>query len=269
MPTFDIKNKVALITGGAQGLGLEYAKKLLEEGARGVTLADVNETAGEAAVVDIEQKYGKGKSIFVVCDVTNKQQYEDAFKKTVETFKNIDILINNAGIFHDKLWEKEIAVNVNGVIHGMLLALDNFIPKYKSGSEGLIVNISSIAGIHAYDVIPIYCGSKFAVHGMTISWGTPNHYERTKVRVVGVCPGVTDTDLLRNCVGLTLGEPYEAMRLKSLPDLIIQTPEQMADGMMTIIKKAPNGTMWVVEGGSKPFLFKIPDYTTMEKEYLE
>lgn len=88
--------------------------------------------------------------------------------------------------------------------------MDNYLPKYKSGEEALIVNISSIAGVQGFAVIPVYTGTKFAVHGMTLAWGHEYHYNRTKVRVIGICPGVTETPLVTEITGKTLGDAYEA-----------------------------------------------------------
>ncbi|XP_076273566.1 15-hydroxyprostaglandin dehydrogenase [NAD(+)]-like [Rhynchophorus ferrugineus] len=268
MPQFDILDKVALVTGGASGLGLLYAINLLEEGARGVTLADIDKVAGAKALEEIEKKYGANKAIFVYCNVERKSDFEDAFVKTIEKFQNIDILINNAGILNDHVYEKEIAINVNGVAYGVILGLDKYIPQYKSGPEGLIVNISSIAGVSPLAMIPIYVGTKFAVHGMTLSWGDSYHYNRTKVRVVGVCPGVTDTPLIQLMSGRNLGPVYQEC-LKDLTNYPIQAPGQMANRMIQIIKNAPSGTMWIVEGNSLPFKFELPNYQKMKRIYLE
>ncbi|XP_076273562.1 15-hydroxyprostaglandin dehydrogenase [NAD(+)]-like [Rhynchophorus ferrugineus] len=269
MSQFDIVNKIALVTGGASGLGLQCAIKLLEEGARGVTLADINKVAGTKAVRDIEEKFGPNKAIFVYCNIQHKSDFENAFIKTIESFQNIDVLINNAGIFDDRCYEKEIGVNVIGVAHGMVLGVDKYIPKYRSGSEGLIVNVSSIAGINSFPFIPIYTGTKFAIHGMTLAWGDVFHYSRTKVRVVGVCPGATETPLLRNFAGLTLGPDYEAYMVEGLKLCPSQTPEQMANRTMEIIKKAPSGTMWVVEANMEPWKFELPNYQNIEKVSLD
>ncbi|KAJ8959634.1 hypothetical protein NQ318_021821 [Aromia moschata] len=110
--SFNLKNKVALITGGASGIGLHYAKELLRKGAKGVTLADVNPQFGANALKGIQDEFGANKAIFVKTDVTNIHEFEDAFKKTLESFGNIDILFNNAGIMNDSVWEKEVAINI-------------------------------------------------------------------------------------------------------------------------------------------------------------
>lgn len=93
----------------------------------------------------------------------------------------------------------------------MLLGLDNYIKNHKTGSEGVIVNTSSIAGVGCFGNIPIYSGTKWAVHGMTRAWGVPFHYERTKVKVLAICPGATDTPLMYSMKDNTLGGPYQKL----------------------------------------------------------
>lgn len=104
----------------------------------------------------------------------------------------------------------------------MLLALDDYIPKYKSGSEGAILNFSSVAGIAGYDVFPIYSGTKFGVIGMTSAWGTPAHYKRTGVKVLAICPGATDTPLSHNVPKSVLGPAYVKIASELLETLYIQ-----------------------------------------------
>ncbi|XP_068912372.1 15-hydroxyprostaglandin dehydrogenase [NAD(+)]-like [Tenebrio molitor] len=255
---FDIKGKIALISGGASGIGLRYAKELLKNGLRGVTLADVNNDYGEKAVEEIQNEFGPNKVVFVQTDVINRQSYEEAFKKTIEAFKNIDIVINNAGILNDATWEKEIAINVKGVVHGILLALENYIPKHKTGSEGVIVNISSIAGIKEFPTIPIYAGTKFAVMGMTKSFGDEAHYNRTKVKVLAMCPGITDTPLISEMGGRNLGPAYQQLLVDEIGNLPSQKPESVALAMVKIIKNAKSGTVWVAENGQDPYEFILP-----------
>ncbi|KAL1497787.1 hypothetical protein ABEB36_008685 [Hypothenemus hampei] len=263
---FQIEGKIALITGGASGLGFTYAKELLKNGLKGVTLADIDEKIGLKAVQELESEFGKRKAIFVQTDVTNFEQFNDAFKKTIETYQNIDILINNAGILNDTIWQKELQININGTIHGVLLGLEEYIPKYKSGEEGLILNISSIAGVAPYAFIPIYTASKFAVHGLTLSWGLPFHYDRTKVRVVGICPGATDTPLLMDLKTKYVKPIYDESGSKELKSLKTQTPEVVASFVMKVIEKAPNGTMWVIEDGKEPYQYVIPDRFNLPKK---
>lgn len=97
-----------------------------------------------------------------------------------------------------------------------MLGLEHYIPKYKTAEEGLIVNISSIAALEPTPFIPIYKGTKAAVLGMSTSFGDTLHYEKTKVKVVAVCPGVTDTPLIQNMMNALLGEEYKKVFLEKL-----------------------------------------------------
>uniref|UniRef100_A0A1Y1N9I9 Uncharacterized protein n=1 Tax=Photinus pyralis TaxID=7054 RepID=A0A1Y1N9I9_PHOPY len=104
--------KVALISGGGAGIGLQYAKELLRNGLRAVTLADINKVNGENALKEIQEEFGHEKAIFVQVDVAEKDQYEEAFKQTVDKYKNLDIVVNNAGVMNDAIWERQISINL-------------------------------------------------------------------------------------------------------------------------------------------------------------
>ncbi|XP_023026235.2 15-hydroxyprostaglandin dehydrogenase [NAD(+)] isoform X2 [Leptinotarsa decemlineata] len=250
---FQVEGKYALITGGASGLGLLYAKELLRNGLKGVTLADMSEEFGEKALKEIEEEFGPDRAIFVKTDVVDYQQFDNAYQKTVEKFRNVDILINNAGILNDAVWEKQIAININGTIHGILLGLEKYFPKYKQGTEALIVNISSTAGLQGYGHVPVYCATKHAVIGMGRGWSDPFLYERTKVRFITVCPGVTLTPLIFDMGGRNMGGIYEEFLQKNGEKWVSQEPDHMAKEMVNIIKNASNGTIWVVEGGDPAY----------------
>ncbi|KAJ8923436.1 hypothetical protein NQ315_001995 [Exocentrus adspersus] len=261
----NLEGKIALVTGGASGIGLRYAKELLRNGVKAVTLADVSDSFAQVALSEIEEEFGPNRALFVKTDVTDIQQFENAFKKTIEKFKHVDILINNAGILNDKIWEKEIAININGVIHGILLGLENYLFKYKQGPEAVIVNISSIAGLGVFPFIPIYCGTKAAVAALTRNWGTSNHYERTKVRVFTICPGVTVTPLITEISGRNLGGVYEDMLQKDLGGMSAQEPEHVAKELVKLIQSCPNGTVWVIEDGKPRYEYVFPERETMLK----
>ncbi|XP_066245129.1 15-hydroxyprostaglandin dehydrogenase [NAD(+)]-like [Euwallacea similis] len=269
MASFPVRNKVALITGGAEGIGLAIAKELLKNGAKGVTLADLNSDLGRAAVQELESSFGANKAIFVETDVRDIDKFEAAFIKTVEVFKQVDILVNNAGILDDSQWNNEIDINLKGTINGVLLGFEKYLQTNRSGNQAVIVNLCSIVGLEGRGCIPIYCSTKFAVHGLTLAWGTKPHFERTKVKVVALCPGATSTNLMKNMMKGNLGAPYEEhMRKYEAPDPL-QTPEQCAEGALQVIELAPTGTVWVVEGGEKPYQFVLPDrFKFTAKKYV-
>ncbi|CAG9832848.1 unnamed protein product [Diabrotica balteata] len=197
---FEIKNKVALITGGASGLGLEHAKALLENGVKGVTIADVNEGNGTKVTEELQGKYGKDRVIFVKTDVTDKESFENAFLATVTAFRYVDILINNAGILRDVNMSLAVDINVKGTLIGIILGMETYLKQYKQGNEAVILNTSSINGVNGMPIAPVYGATKFAVTGMTLCWGDRFHFERTKVRVIAICPGLTETPLVESSI---------------------------------------------------------------------
>ncbi|KAF5288182.1 hypothetical protein FQA39_LY03950 [Lamprigera yunnana] len=260
-----IKGRVALITGGAAGIGLQYAKELLRNGLRAVTLADVNEKRGNRAVEEISEEFGEHQSMFVKTDVTDKEQFANAFESTVDKFSNVDLLINNAGIMNDAVWEREIGINFVGTVIGCLLALDYYLPKYKTKKEGIIVNVASTTGLEVFGAVPIYVATKHAVVGLTHSWGSKSHYERTNVRFLTLCPGPTNTTLAHG-IDKNLGPAYKNIFKESQPFVTLQDPKCVANALTHAINYGENGSIWVAEDGKPPYEVVIPPKEQLRKE---
>ena len=163
------KDKVALITGGAQGIGKETAKKFLHEGAK-VVICDYNESAGQAAL----EEFGEEKVDFYKVDVSNLSQIEAMIDSIVNKHGRIDVLINNAGITIDgfltkmkeSVWEKVISVNLSGVFRCTKAVAPIMI---KQGS-GVILNASSVVGLYGNIGQTNYAATKAGVIGLTKSW---------------------------------------------------------------------------------------------------
>jgi len=267
MMPYDLKGKIALITGGATGIGLSCAKELLRVGVQAVTIADINELNGEVAVKEITRLFGPNRAFFVKTDVTNPEELEDAVKKTISTWKTIDILINNAGVLNDAEWEFEISVNCISVVRGTLLALQ-YMGKDKGGKGGVVVNMASILGLQESASCPIYTATKHFVVGFDRSLGTPYHYSRTGVKILTMCPGVTDTALVAgaNQSALTsLSPDIGQLLVKELANLGEQPTENVAQGMVTLIAEGDNGSVWVSEGNAPVYEVIIPDRKTLRK----
>lgn len=115
-----------------------------------------------------------------------------------------------------------------GTVNGIILGVNKYLPKYKQGSEAIIVNISSISALEVCSHIPIYGGTKLASLAFTRNWGNSEIYQRTKVKVVAVCPGDTKTDSFIQTASHnsqhTLSEMYDQIRKERSPntDIVIQ-----------------------------------------------
>ncbi|XP_034186028.1 15-hydroxyprostaglandin dehydrogenase [NAD(+)]-like [Osmia lignaria lignaria] len=257
----NIKDKTVLVTGGASGIGFQYAKKLLANGAKVVAILDLSTSPGQTSVANLGKEFGKDKAVFFPCDVTDTVKFEETFKNVWNTLNGLDIVINNAGTLNDKDWQLTIKLNVGGVIQGSFLAID-YMGKHKGGKGGTIVNIASVVALTTYPAVQVYCASKHNV--MAFSRCLQNYYEKTGVRVLTMCPGLTDTPLVAT-VGKMVRDfvdPNEVQKLiNSLP---MQPTENVANAMVLLIQKGKNGEIWVSECNQKPYAVEFPDVRKIE-----
>ncbi|XP_039313781.1 15-hydroxyprostaglandin dehydrogenase [NAD(+)]-like [Solenopsis invicta] len=258
---YNVKNKTVMITGAATGLGYKYAEILLHNGAKKIAVVDLPTSNGQDAVATLENEFGKGRAIFVACDVSKADDLKKTFEKIVDVFGGLDILINNAGILNDKLWEQTIEVNVKAVIRGSILAFDHM-GKHKGGKGGVIVNISSVTGLCPFFFIPMYSASKHAVLGFSQSLA--KMYDKTGVRVVIMCPGITQTAMVGN-IQRNICDSFQDLvdidaekRSGNYPE---QTTDNVALAMLDLIQKGDNGAAWVSEGGQPPYAVDFPHYS--------
>ena len=189
-----LEKKVAVVTGGANGIGEAYSKGLAEEGAS-VVVADIDDTKGNRIAGEIAKS--GGKALFVQTDVSKKLDTERMVQAAVEQFGTVDILVNNAGILFtapveettEEMWDKLLAVNVKGLFFCSQAVLGEM--KKKKG--GKIINISSIAAIGAQDGICAYSATKGAV--LTITKVFALELVQYNIQVNAVLPGTTNTGM--------------------------------------------------------------------------
>lgn len=191
-----LDGKVALITGGARGMGASEAQLFLDEGAR-VIITDVLDADGKKTA---DRLSPDGSScIFMHHDVTNESDWDAVLKEALAAFGQIDILVNNAGIFERgtvldtslAMFEKTMSINTTGVFLGMKTLAPHMVQR-KAGS---IINISSVAGLNGTPGFLAYGASKWAVRGMTK--GVAKELAPFGVRVNSIHPGIIDTPMLQ------------------------------------------------------------------------
>lgn len=189
-----LDDKVAIVTGGADGIGLACVERFIAEGAR-VVIADINDEKGEAEAARIG-----GDAAFVRCDVANKAHVEHAVGVAVETFGRLDICVSNAGTIHaadfldieEPDFDRVIAVNLKGVFLTGQAAARQMV---KQGGGGAIVNMSSInAEVAIPNQVP-YVASKGGVRQLTKVMALSLAPHRIRVNAIG--PGSILTDILK------------------------------------------------------------------------
>ncbi len=187
-----LDGKVAVITGGAGGMGRSHADFFLQEGAK-VVIADLESEEARAFVDTLGEN-----ATFIALDVTDENNWKQLVTQTEEVFGPIHVLINNAGINNNvsieestvEQYRQTIAVNQDGVFMGMKFVL----PSMKKAGSGSIVNISSTSGLRGSANMSAYGASKFALRGLTK--GAAAEFAPYNIRVNTVHPGVIETPLI-------------------------------------------------------------------------
>ena len=241
----NLKNQVAIVTGGASGIGLATVEAFVEKGAK-VVIADFNEKAGKA----VEKKL-KGKTtdvLFVQVNVADEKSVENLVAETVKAFGKVDVLINNAGVgvlaeTHELTFEdynKVISVNQNGVFFAAKHAIREML---KTGG-GSIVNTASILGHVGQAGAVAYNASKGAVNILTKSLAL--EYATRNIRVNAVCPGYVDSGMVSK---EALGDYYNGL-VAQHPIGRLGRPEEIAHAIVFLTENDfVTGSSLIVDGG--------------------
>ena len=226
----EIKGKVAVVTGGASGIGRATAERLAMEGAA-IVIADVAEAAGQETAGAIAA--GGARAAFVKADVTDEDNVRRMLDTAMQKFGGLDILYNNAGIAvgipgypqaEIRRWRRVVEIDLLAVILGCHLAAPLMDPK-----GGVIINTASMAGLYPYKEDPVYAAAKAGVVNFTYSlapWAA-----RRNIRVNCVCPGVVDTPLVRKGIE----QAKRAGQTSGVPSTILQ-PSAIADAVLSLIR---------------------------------
>ena len=246
-----MKDKVALVTGAASGMGAATARLFAREGARAVVVADVLDTDGEAVVAEI--KKAGGTASYVHLDVTSEAQWQEAVDKTVAAHGGLNVLVNNAGIsgsaaedlYDTALWHKLMDINSTGVFLGMKYGIAAI---RKTGGPGSVVNLSSISGIVGQAYIHVgYNASKGAVR--LITKAAAAQHGKDGIRVNSVHPGLMPP---MRTSGRTADPVQRAKTLKGVPLGRAGEVDEVANAILFLASDESSyvtGAELVVDGG--------------------
>jgi NAD(P)-dependent dehydrogenase (short-subunit alcohol dehydrogenase family) len=236
-----LKGKVAIVTGAASGIGRASAIAFAREGAK-VVIADLSRTGGEDTARYITSEGLEAR--FAEVDVGNEADVRRMVEETAAHWNGIDILFNNAGVLLVKPieetteteWDHVMAVNVKGAF----LAIKYVVPYMRRRGGGAILNTGSIASLAGQVGTPAYSASKGAVALLTKSLALD--LGRDRIRVNCICPGITDTPMLREHLGHgTEGEARIRTRLSRVPLGEILRPEDVARAALYLISEDSAG----------------------------
>lgn len=242
-----LKGKVAIVTGGASGIGRATALLFAREGAK-VVIADYNPTGGQETLGMIKEV--GGEATFIETDVSKPEDVERMVEETIKTYGRLDILFNNAGIAETAKvteasldhWERVLAINLRGVFLGCKYA----IPKMIESGGGSIINTASIAAEVGFNETAAYVASKHGVVGLTKTIALD--YAASGIRANTVCPGVIRTPMVMD----GLDEAAREYVVSLHPLRRMGEPEEVAEAVLFLASERSSfitGTCLFVDGG--------------------
>jgi NAD(P)-dependent dehydrogenase (short-subunit alcohol dehydrogenase family) len=248
-----LAGKVALVTGGASGLGAESARRLAREGAA-VLLTDLAAEAGEAVAQGIVE--AGGRAAFMTHDVTDEADWAAAVGGGVDRFGRLDVLVNNAGVSGGPLelmthtmadWRRVLSVNLDGVF----LGLRHGGPAIAASGGGSVINLSSILGKVALAGAAAYCASKGAV--LMLTKAAALEWAPHKIRVNSIHPGFIDTPMVSGAIQRSEnGNEMREMIISRHALGRLGEPREIADAVVFLASDESSfmtGSELVVDGG--------------------
>jgi NAD(P)-dependent dehydrogenase (short-subunit alcohol dehydrogenase family) len=248
--TQQFSGKVALVTGGASGLGQVSAIALAKAGAK-VVVADIAVSEGESTVQMITG--AGGQASFIKADVTKTNEVETMVRETVKAFGRLDFALNNAGIdgvrartadYPEEVWHQVINLNLTGVFLCMKFEL----PVMVEQDSGVIINMSSVAGVTGFPGHAAYTASKHGVIGLTKTAAID--YAKAGIRINAICPAYTYTPMLTRM--LKQNPDLETKLVFRVPLRRLGTAEGVAQAVIYLFSDAAafiTGHALVMDGG--------------------
>ncbi|HVO22270.1 MAG TPA: SDR family NAD(P)-dependent oxidoreductase [Candidatus Margulisiibacteriota bacterium] len=230
-----LQSKVALITGAASGIGRAAALRFAEEGAR-VVVADIQDALGEETASTI--RAAAGEACFVHADVSRAADAEAMVAAAVGHFGRLDILFNNAGVgkhipfdaLTEAEWDRIVDINLRGVFLGCRYG----VPAMRHAGGGAILNTASQSGLQGHPNNQAYCAAKAGVINFTRSLA--KDLARHNIRVNAICPGGTDTPILRGYIPAGESADYVArMVAPRTPFGRLARPEEIAAAALFLV----------------------------------
>ncbi len=248
-----LRDKVAVVTGAASGIGLATCQLLSQAGCH-VVLLDINTEVGEKKATEIKEQ--GGKATFYTCDVTSNEACKSVIQKVESDFKRIDVLFNNAGVIRRKNIvdhsEEEWDLVMNVSLKSVFLLSKYAIPVMAKNGGGSIINTGSGWGLKGGDNAASYCAAKAGVVNVTKAMAID--HGKDNIRVNCISPGDTDTPLLRGEAEQLKVNVEQFLKSSGVdrPLRRIGTPEDIAKGVLFLASDLSSwvtGTSLVVDGG--------------------
>ncbi|XP_017017803.1 alcohol dehydrogenase 1 [Drosophila kikkawai] len=241
----NLAGKNVVYLGGFGGIGQKCVQELLQRRIKSLAIFDLTENS--QVLAEWKSNNPNTDIFYQKVDITQKADIEAAYKATAERLGHFDVVVNGSGLMNDRLIDLTIQINLLGVIHSTLTALE-YMDKAKGGRGGVIVNISSVAGLQPTALMAIYSAAKTGVTTFTRALANPIYYAHSGVGFITICPGFTDTGLLDD-IGNKTTFDYETPMLAMFSKVKRQKAEDCARNLVQAIETAKNGAVLMLELG--------------------
>lgn len=258
---YDFTNKVAVITGGAQSMGLLTAQALIEKGAK-VVIGDIQVQAGTEAIAKLNQGQLETVAIFHQCDVTKHSQLHNLLDLATQQFGHLDILINNAGVMdtpidrdpQGNVAHRCIDINLGALVDATTYAVNHW--NQQADRTGVVINLGSMAGFMALKDMPAYCASKAGV----IMYTKALAHLGPKIRVNAVAPGWVNTKFI----------PNDEVYTRTTKAFGTLEPKDVVKHIVGLIEdEKMAGDVMIVKVGEEEKLCEVPKSTEVEATIME
>lgn len=257
-----LSNKVAIVTGGARGIGKGIVLKFVEEGAIPV-IADIIDEEGNETLEEVKSKGSEG--LYVHCDVSNNTQVANLMDQTIQKFGRIDILVNNAGVgstprsiveMPEEEWDRVLAINLKGVF----LCCKTAVPYIKKQGYGKIINISSLGAINPPTACIAYTSAKMGVLGLTLDLAL--ELAPSNICVNAILPGAVPSVMWDKIIppGVDKQAFLEATAKIVAPMQRLGTPEDIAGAALFLASHLSDYVTGdrIIVGGGSPLKPQLP-----------
>ncbi|KAM7357437.1 development-specific 25 kDa protein-like [Cochliomyia hominivorax] len=251
---FDWSNKNVVYVGGFSGIGYQVCQMIMKKPIKYLMVMGRMENV--EMLKKLQTINSSAKVMFVQMNVAEYSSIVKAVKQVVDVVGHVDVLINGAGVLADKDIETTISVNLTGLINTTLIFMP-YMDKSQSGHGGMVVNISSVYGLEPGPAFSVYSAAKHGVVGFTRSMAHEHYYDKTGIVFLCICPGLTSTEMMMNKRDMNWLKwvPHNEHLWEMVKDAQMQTPQECATNMMSVMEQPKNGGIYMCSmGGMKEIM---------------
>ncbi|XP_073838239.1 uncharacterized protein [Musca autumnalis] len=232
----ELTGKNIVYVGGFGGIGEKTVEAFLKKSVKSVLILDLQ--SNDEYLKYLQSTYKNSVVAYIPVDLTKTDSIREAFQKAKEQINTFDVVVNGAGIGNELNIDRIVQINLIGVIHSSLIAMD-YMSKENGGQGGCIVNISSTSGLNPTALLCIYGTTKSGLNYFTNTLAKPLYFEKSGVSFITICPGVVITPMMNDASNLISAKYFPNVD-RVFNSAIHQTPTVFAENLMKVLETATN-----------------------------